>query len=130
MMVLSDTEDIYSFPSSSDQLNHHKLSGASDLDNEVLDKPNNQTIHSGHFMVSHVHDEPRVMDDGATGLVKEEVTADDSAIEAVVQVEDSNEVTADKKVGSRLMDRDASPSTFGIDTSLTKLFDCMTLAYR
>ncbi|ESO98161.1 hypothetical protein LOTGIDRAFT_174293 [Lottia gigantea] len=73
-----------------------------------------QTIHSGHFMVSRVHD-----------VVSEEF--DDVPLETSDDAFDF--VTANKETSKTYSFGPKSDHTLAIDASLTKLFECMTLAY-
>ena len=83
-----------------------------DIKEEGPSVESKKTIHSGHFMVSRVH----------------EPNADDDEEEAVSPFNDDNKgfdfLNAVKKTSTTY--------NFGnaIDESLTKLFECMTLAYR
>ena len=75
---------------------------------------NHETIHSGHFMISRVHD-PSPEDDD----------------------EDSSSQSAEKTVAYDFTNSKKEPSSSyefrpsqAIDSSLSKLFECLTLAYR
>lgn len=91
-----------------------------------------QTIHSGHFMVSHVHDEV-ASDELITDQtrVKDDISDDesDSELTIVPQSVPAQAIgamsTASTASASSLQD-----TALTIDDSLTKLFECMTLAYR
>lgn len=86
-----------------------------------------ETIHSGHFMVSHF--EAEAQDDEDTEI--EMPDPDESAIVEispdtdVQQLTDPNTQNALVTVNSRI-----SSSSAVIDISLAKLFKCMNLAYR
>ena len=122
------------------------------LDNSSSEKANSVTIHSGHFMISCIHGDEHQSDD--------EDNADDSnsvkdhSEDTGISDDDPNYLAspddaADYKSQNALRKKHSynfdnatkSPQTsyqFGkrcsnhtaIDASLTKLFDCMTLAYR
>ncbi|KAK3082837.1 hypothetical protein FSP39_006713 [Pinctada imbricata] len=78
-------------------------------------------IHSGHFMISRVHDKNLVDDDD--GSDDDDVNPSDFDVQGY-NFEDANKQTTDSyQFGSR------SSHTLAIDASLTKLFQCMTLAY-
>lgn len=105
------------------------------LDTLPDDKANDKTIHSGHFMVSHVHEDQQ----GVT-LVKDDVTDDESDSE-LVNCQSPNAssssiaTTAAAAVGvsqceDAPTDDDGTSTALTIDKTLTKLFECMTLAYR
>lgn len=82
-----------------------------EVDDSVLDKSNDTTIHSGHFMVSCIHDEESDLRRKNGGARRKKKAFD---------FQDANKAT------SRTYRFD-SRST--IDATLTKLFKCMTLAY-
>jgi len=78
---------------------------------------NSSSIHSGHFMVSCIHEAD---DDGeATVNAKPEPGRQGYNFEA-----------ADWQLRKTYMFGSRSTNTLAIDASLTKLFECMTLAYR
>ncbi|KAK6192238.1 hypothetical protein SNE40_003743 [Patella caerulea] len=74
-----------------------------------------QTIHSGHFMVSRVHDH-----EGNDDFDDDEAEQIDDAFDFV---------TASKETSKTYTFGPRSTHTLAIDASLTKLFECMTLAY-
>lgn len=77
-------------------------------------------IHSGHFMVSNVHDDNDEDDD-----------SDGEAHLAPLTPEPGyNFVTANKETSDTYQFGPRSTKTMGLDPTLTKLFQCMTLAYR
>jgi len=97
-----------------------------EADASVLRRRNDRTIHSGHFMLSHVHDD---------------LSPAESSREDVVDDDSDDEVTPVNSLGSEtgnVLFRTAfnagsalkTMTHLAIDTSLTKLFECMTLAYR
>jgi len=82
-----------------------------------MDADNSNSIHSGHFMVSCIYEAD---DDGeAVGSVKPEPYRQGYNFEA-----------ADWQLRKAYMFGSRSTNTLAIDASLTKLFECMTLAYR
>lgn len=76
------------------------------------------TIHSGHFMVSRVHD----------------VNNEDDEEEVASPFSDDSKgfdfLSANKEIPPTYNFTNNSTQAVGIDASLTKLFECMTLAYR
>ena len=78
---------------------------------------NRSAIHSGHFMVSCIYE----ADDDAEVAVnaKPELGRQGYNFEA-----------ADRQLRDSYMFGSRSTNTLAIDASLTKLFECMTLAYR
>ena len=83
----------------------------------TMDADNSNSIHSGHFMVSCIYEAD---DDGeAVGSVKPEPYRQGYNFEA-----------ADWQLRKAYMFGSRSTNTLAIDASLTKLFECMTLAYR
>lgn len=77
-----------------------------------------KTIHSGHFMVSRVHD----------------ANNDDDEEEPSSPFSDDSKgfdfFTASKETSTTYNFSHTDNQAVGIDASLTKLFECMTLAYR
>ena len=92
-----------------------------EAEDSCLDKSHDNTIHSGHFMVSFVHDEERGKDD-YYDKVKEEPSP--KQVEAFDFDNANLETSKVYQFGHR------STNTLSIDASLTALFECMTLAYR
>ena len=98
-----------------------------EADASVLRRRNDRTIHSGHFMLSHVHD-----DSSPAESSREDIVDDDSDVEVDYQENSLGgkpagvHLHAPSEPGSGLK----NTSHLAIDTSLTKLFQCMTLAYR
>lgn len=86
-----------------------------DSDNPSADQreENESTIHSGHFMLSNVHN-PDVDDED-----EDDVSVASDKEQAYDFKSASSETTETYKFGR-----------VAIDASLTKLFQCMTLAYR
>eukprot|EP00106_Octopus_bimaculoides_P018794 XP_014786236.1 PREDICTED: carbohydrate-responsive element-binding protein-like isoform X3 [Octopus bimaculoides] len=88
-----------------------------------------ETIHSGHFMLSQVHDDKTADDYDDENIVKEEKDAQSSS----TGLNFLSSSTSHENVGATNLDfreYSATQSTlFSIDGSLTKLFECMTLAY-
>jgi len=106
-MAKSDTDDCCESSCTADRKNM-----GLEVDDSVLDKSNDTTIHSGHFMVSCIHDEEgelRRKNDGARRKKK------------AFDFQDANKATS----RTYRFDRRST-----IDATLTKLFKCMTLAYR
>lgn len=105
------------------------LASTSNMRYGSVDRGGRETIHSGHFMVSHF--EAEAQDDEDTEI--EMPDPDESAIveispDADVQLlntSDPNASNAIVTVNSRI-----SSSSAVIDISLAKLFKCMNLAYR
>ena len=116
--IRSDTED-----ASSDVA---PVSFGGDADASVLRRRNDRTIHSGHFMLSHVHD-----DSSPAESSREDVANDESDVEVAAEksppASETVEVLCKTDVRPRSLHH---TSHLAIDTSLTKLFECMTLAYR
>jgi len=79
---------------------------------------NSSSIHSGHFMVSCIYEE----------------ADDESEVVGNVKAEPDrrgyNFEDADWQLRPTYMFGSRSTNTLAIDASLTKLFECMTLAYR
>ena len=106
-MAKSDTDDCCESSCTIDSKNM-----GLEVDDSVLDKSNDTTIHSGHFMVSCIHDEEgdvRRKNGGARQKNK------------AFPFQDANKTTS----RTYRFDRRST-----IDATLTKLFKCMTLAYR
>lgn len=88
-------------------------------------RPGKETIHSGHFMVSHFEAEAQDdFDDLAVPVPDEEQTAQKDTVVA----------TFIPRAPVPLLPFDIVDNQqhqqLSIETSLTKLFRCMTLAYR
>ncbi|KAK9869757.1 hypothetical protein WA026_003489 [Henosepilachna vigintioctopunctata] len=83
-----------------------------------VEKPERETIHSGHFMVSHFE--------------AEEQDDEDEVAVPVPEVEVSKTIVPVKQFSTGVKDilRNTTQQHLEIDTSLSKLFQCMTLAYR
>ena len=117
--IRSDTEDV-----GPDVV---AASFGAEADASVLRRRNDRTIHSGHFMLSHVHD-----DSSPAESSREDVIDDESDVDV-----DERENALGCEVADVLFQTTFAPDPGGkstshlaIDTSLTKLFECMTLAYR
>jgi len=117
--IRSDTEDV-----GPDVVSQ---SFGAEADASVLRRRNDRTIHSGHFMLSHVHD-----DSSPAESSREDVIDDDSDVEVDNQSSSLGGLAAGVLFQTAVMPRSGlkSISHIAIDTSLTKLFECMTLAYR
>lgn len=89
-------------------------------------RPGKETIHSGHFMVSHFEAEAQdEFDDLAVPVPDEEQNAQKVSVVATYIVPGSKEqFTPSDKVVTK------QHQQLSIEISLTKLFKCMTLAYR
>ncbi|XP_044750861.1 MLX-interacting protein isoform X2 [Coccinella septempunctata] len=84
-----------------------------------VEKPERETIHSGHFMVSHFEAEEQDDEDEVAVPVPEENT-NTTTIVPVKQF----------STGVKDVSMNTTQQHLEIDTSLSKLFQCMTLAYR
>ena len=98
-----------------DESSEHPTSPGNRKSTAILDKSEDSTIHSGHFMKSRVH-----------------IGADDDD-----NTDDNSQHSEDKNTGYDFDEAVQQPSESynfvennPIDGSLTKLFQCMTLAYR
>lgn len=92
--------------------------GTDSVDNKPK-KPEKETIHSGHFMVSEFELEAQ----------------DDDDLVAVPVPEEEGRLSLPNNVGvtiqiSRLNTKEGAAQQLSIDSSLSKLFQCMSLAYR
>lgn len=87
--------------------------------NKDKEKPEKEAIHSGHFMVSHF--EAEAQDD-----------EDELAVPVPEVNEPKHEIVTIKpnKEKYQLQRKNNHRPQIGIDTSLSKLFQCMSLAYR
>ncbi len=103
----------------------------------VVDRPEaSLPIHSGHFMVSCVHDENENddVDELEVGSPSEIIEVKEEPIK--LQDDEPRRrgydfsAAAVKSPKNEYAFGDRTVESFGIDGSLTKLFDCMTLAYR
>lgn len=89
-------------------------------------RPGKETIHSGHFMVSHFEAEAQDdFDDLAVPVPDEEQNVQKVSVVATYTVPRSVE-----KFASFDKDESKQHQQLSIEISLTKLFKCMTLAYR
>lgn len=100
------------------------------VDGDAVGHDHQDTIHSGHFMVSCVHED---FDDAAVQEGDDdEENADEGkgrADELVYGVDDASG-TASDHAGQLLLSEGKCTSQLAIDASLAKLFNHMTLAYR
>ena len=121
--IRSDTED------ADPDVSRQSFGG--DADASVLRRRNDRTIHSGHFMLSHVHD-----DSSPAESSREDVIDDDSdddiapAAVAAAAAAGMSVVCQTADCGLELGPVSKIASHWAIDPSLMKLFECMTLAYR
>lgn len=89
-------------------------------------RPGKETIHSGHFMVSHFEAEAQdEFDDLAVPVPDEEQNVQKVSVVATYTVPGAVEKFAPSNI-----DESKQPQQLSIEISLTKLFKCMTLAYR
>ncbi|PSN31695.1 hypothetical protein C0J52_22692 [Blattella germanica] len=93
--------------------------GTDSVDNKPK-KPEKETIHSGHFMVSEFELEAQDDDDEVAVPVPEEEAAKISSPNPIGMIVHNN----------RLNTRERAAQQLAIDSSLSKLFQCMSLAYR
>lgn len=107
MMVINDLRTLYS---------QNSMADTTDLNPS---RSNTSTIHSGHFMVSRVHD-VNIEDD------------DDEEVAAPFNdgLKGFDFITTDREIYRTYNFSDIDGQSVSIDASLTKLFECMTLAYR
>ena len=96
---------------------------AQSLDASVLGRRNDRTIHSGHFMLSHVHDDSSPAESSRGDVINDE--SDDEVTAGCDTVDTLFQSAFRPSPGLK-----TTSSHLAIDTSLTKLFECMTLAYR
>lgn len=82
-------------------------------------KSEKETIHSGQFMVSHFEAEEQDDEDNVAVPIPE--PADTKSIVPLVPVRPKNVPEYDNRKNQQQL---------AIDTSLSKLFHCMSLAYR
>lgn len=84
-------------------------------------KSGKEAIHSGHFMVSHFEAEDQDDEDELAVPVPEEVSKSTIDVIPVREFLDEEKSQTKGSVGQQPL---------AIDTSLSKLFQCMSLAYR
>lgn len=89
-------------------------------DTRSRDKPEKEAIHSGHFMVSDIDDYDE--DDVAVPVPETEVK---NSLENIPEQLQFNIQLSNSKDDSGKTNQQLS-----IETSLSKLFQCMSLAYR
>lgn len=87
---------------------------------ETNDRDSRETIHSGHFMVSDFEAEAQDDEDELAVPVPDEETAKVAIIAPPGLLEKFVSISSNDK----------SPQQLSIETSLNKLFQCMSLAYR
>lgn len=87
-------------------------------------RPGKETIHSGHFMVSHFEAEAQDDFDDLVSVPDEEQNTQKVSVVATYTVPTSiKPFTPNDK-------EECKHQQLSIEVSLTKLFKCMTLAYR
>lgn len=84
-----------------------------------LEKPGKESIHSGQFMVSQFEAEEQDDEDNVAVPIPEVIDN-----KAIVPVKPFIQGPLD------YINEKRNPKQVGIDTSLSKLFQCMSLAYR
>lgn len=115
--------------SNSTQNSSSSLPSTSNMRYGSIDRGGRETIHSGHFMVSHF--EAEAQDDEDT-----EIEMPDPDESAIVELSPDTDVqllnTTDSNAGNAIVTVNSriSSSSAVIDISLAKLFKCMNLAYR
>ncbi|ELT91683.1 hypothetical protein CAPTEDRAFT_185884 [Capitella teleta] len=95
----------------------------SECDEASQDRSNDSTIHSGHFMVSCVHEDPDPDEPESPPTSKDDDTQDEVIPQGFDFDNANQETSTSYQFGTK------SPENSAIDASLTKLFECMTLAY-
>jgi hypothetical protein len=98
--------------SSSYQATTHKRSSMDDASHSE------QPIHSGHFMITNVHNKYQENDEDD----------EEDSVKAELQETGFDFDSASKTISNSYAF--GSNATLAIDDTLTKLFDCMSLAYR
>lgn len=98
-----------------------------EMEDSSLDRSNDSTIHSGHFMVSCVHEDPELTEPESPPTSKDDDTTQD---ELSSYSEGFDFASAIKEPAKSYKFGNKCSNTSAIDASLTKLFECMTLAYR
>ncbi|XP_074643349.1 MLX-interacting protein-like isoform X2 [Tubulanus polymorphus] len=93
---------------------------------KMLDKPHPDPIHSGHFMLTRVHDESTT-DDEDDQLPTSPIMAQSNDDDVVAL--GYNFINANKMTSHTYRFGEKGTNAMSIDASLTKLFECMTLAY-
>lgn len=92
------------------------------VQNSKNDKPEKEAIHSGQFMVSHFEAEEQDDEDDLAVPIPEVVE-----IKETFEVLPVRPAVAGKTVSHKLQ---TNQQPLAIDTSLSKLFQCMSIAYR
>lgn len=87
-----------------------------------------EIIHSGHFMVSDIDDSEVQDGDDSPSLVVHESDCDQESLPLPARGYDFE--SACKETSKTYTFGSRSSHSISIDASLTKLFECMTLAYR
>lgn len=88
-------------------------------------RPEKETIHSGHFMVSHFEAEAQdEFDDLAVPVPDEEQSVQKVSVVATYVPGSKEQFIPTNKIETK------QHQQLSIEISLTKLFKCMTLAYR
>lgn len=87
-----------------------------------------EIIHSGHFMVSDIDDSEVQDGDDSPSLVVHESDCDQESLPLPARGFDFE--SACKETSKTYTFGSRSSHSISIDASLTKLFECMTLAYR
>lgn len=86
-------------------------------------KPEKEAIHSGQFMVSHFEAEAQDDEDELAVPIPDEDVDRKDTIEVIPTITAKVGIKDDIKVVAHIQ-------PLAIDTSLSKLFQCMSLAYR
>lgn len=119
------TRDNSQKPSTSDkmlQIQSMQKAQFSSIFDEPKTESKESTIHSGHFMVSRVHEDKDEDDEEESPIFSDE--AKDFGANIGFDFVQANKATSQTyNFGPK------STQTLSIDASLTKLFECMTLAY-
>lgn len=89
----------------------------------VRDRPEKEAIHSGHFMVSHFEAEAQDDEDDVAVPVPE--TEVKNSLENV-----SEQLQFNIQIVRSNPENGTTNQQLSIETSLSKLFQCMSLAYR
>lgn len=90
---------------------------------QTRDKPEKEAIHSGHFMVSHFEAEEQDDEDDVAVPVPE--TEVKNSLENIPE-----QLQFNIQIPSSHPENGKANQQLSIETSLSKLFQCMSLAYR